>query len=128
MYADDTMVIAHSDARAEWYMNCIAEAGAVFGLSFNWDAIAAMPIGGPARMARPDGTLAEQKSMLYLGGALDARDNLSSKLNRRLGLARSDVKNLERVWKHANVSYYRKILISILASVHKCCIVCTRPG
>ena len=79
-------------------------------------------------MARPDGTLVEQKSMLYLGGALDATDNLSSKLNRRLGLARSDVKNLERVWKHANMSHYRKFLISIPALVHKCCIVCIRPG
>ena len=74
VYANDTMVIAHSDARAKRYMNCIAEAGAVFGLSLNWEKIVAMPIGGPARIARPDGTLVEQKSsMVYLGGVLDPK-------------------------------------------------------
>ena len=42
---------------------------------------------------------------------LDATGSVSSELNLRLGLARSDVKNLERVWKHANIPQHRKILI-----------------
>ena len=46
--------------------------------------------------------LEQKSSMVDLGGALDATGSVSSELNRRLGLARSDFKNLERVWKHAN--------------------------
>ena len=112
VYADDTMVIAYSDARAKRYMNCIAEAGVVFGLSLNWEKIVAMPTGCPARIARPGGTLVEQKSsMVYLGGVLDATGSVSSELNRRLGLAQSDFKNLEKVWKHANIPQHRKIQI-----------------
>ena len=44
-------------------------------------------------------------------GVLDATGSVSSELNRRLGLARSDFKNLEKVWKHANSPQHRKIVI-----------------
>ena len=45
LYADDTLVISLDDARIQGYMKCIVQAGANYGLLFNWRGLDVLPIG-----------------------------------------------------------------------------------
>ena len=51
-YADDTLVIALDDARAQGYMTRIAQARANYGLLFNWRKLNVLPIGCDAFMSK----------------------------------------------------------------------------
>ena len=101
LYADDTLVIALDDARAQGYMTCIAQAGANYGLLFNWRKLEVLPIGRDGFISNPDGQFIEcKKSISYLGALLAADVSAGSEVNRRLGPARADFSALSRVWKH----------------------------
>ena len=55
LYGDDTLVIALDDASVQGYVRCIAQAGANYGLLFNWRKLEVLPIGCDAFMSKPDG-------------------------------------------------------------------------
>ena len=91
----------------------IPEAGAIFGLSANWENAVAMPTTGFCPINEPNGTLMQCKSALvYLSGLLDATGNLHAKLNRGLGAARTDFTTLENVWHQLCSTPQRKFQIS----------------
>ena len=43
VYADDTLVVAVEQEKAELHMNCIARAGSNYALTFNWEKVELMP-------------------------------------------------------------------------------------
>ena len=94
------------------YMSCIGEAGAQYGLKFNWAKILAMPVRMEARIRKDDGNFVEcRTSMKYLGGMLSADGRIGSELARRLGTARAEYEALRRIWSHSSLSVARKISI-----------------
>ena len=61
---------------------------------------------------KPDGTqITEKDSLIYLGSLLDQAGNIGAELNRRLGMARADLKQLSKVWRHPRISVQRKVNI-----------------
>ena len=92
-------------------MNAIADAGAHFGLKYNWRKLELMATGcnAPA-ILKPDGNPIPQKtSMVYLGSVLTFDGSVGAELSRRIGRARSEFDSLQRVWSHSTMSTKRKI-------------------
>ena len=53
VYADDTLVLAAEQERAELRMNCIARAGSNYALTFNWKKVELPGVQGSRRRGRP---------------------------------------------------------------------------
>ena len=67
---------------------------------------------------KEDGTSISCKdSMLYLGSLLAADGKITSELGRRIGMAQSDFRILEKVWKHSTLNRFNKIQILTAAFV-----------
>ena len=74
VYADDTLIMDVDSNRLADFMDCIAEAGAGYGLSFNWKKLEVMPVRTNAVIKKPDGSqILEKTSMIYLGSMLTHR-------------------------------------------------------
>ena len=112
VYADDTLLIDLQSDVLQLFMECVAEAGKEYGLSFNWKKLEVLPVRTEACIVKPDGTQVTNKDgIIYLSSLLSAGGRITSELGRRLGLAQSDFNALERVWKHATLIRKRKIQI-----------------
>ena len=69
-----------------------------------------LPIRCEATVYKPDGTQIDEKdSLVYLGSLLNKSGNIGPELNRRLGAARSDFRQLSKVWKHTSLSLQKKL-------------------
>jgi hypothetical protein len=80
-----------------------------------------MCVGNASPLKRPDGSSFENRgSLQYLGALLTANGRADSEISRKLGLARADFNQLQRLWGHARVSqkdkvqYFRSFILSKL--------------
>ena len=53
MYADDTLILATNNEDAEIYMQCIEQAGRMYGLQLNWNKLEVLPVRCEARVRTP---------------------------------------------------------------------------
>ena len=112
MYADDTLLLATNNEDAEIYMQCIEQAGRMYGLQLNWNKLEVLPVRCEARVRTPNGELVVSKeSLVYLGSYLCDNGSIGPELNRRLGAARAEFETLSRVWNHAVLPKSEKIRI-----------------
>ena len=113
VYADDTLVVAVEQERAELHMNCIARAGSNYALTFIWEKkVGLMPIRCQASILKPDGCeIPSKSSLVYLGNTLSASGDIISEVSRRLGMARPDFTALERFWKHTSLTSRSKLRV-----------------
>ena len=96
VYADDALVVAVEQERAELQINCIARAGSNYALTFNWAQVELMPSRCQASILKPNGCeIPNKSSSVYLGSSLSASGDIISEVRRRLGLARADFTVLE---------------------------------
>ena len=71
VYADDTLLIDSDASVVEAYMRHVGEAGAEYGLCYNWRKIEALPVRMRACIRKPDGLqVTEKDPMKYLGSML----------------------------------------------------------
>ena len=112
MYADDTLILATNNEDAEIYMQCIEQAGRMYGLQLNWNKLEVLPVRCEARVRTPNGELVVSKeSLVYLGSYLCDNGSIGPELNRRLGAARAEFETLSRVWNQAVLPKSEKIRI-----------------
>lgn len=111
LYADDTLIVDVSNEAVTQYMECIASAGAEYGLSFNWSKLEALPVRCDAAISTPAGNVKVKDSIVYLGGLLSNDGCVGSELGRRIGLAQVEFKTLRRIWSHASISQSKKLRI-----------------
>ena len=112
VYADDTLLVGIEQPHVAAYMEAIRAAGQNYGLAFNWRKLEVMPIRCEALFHQPDGTqIGEKDSLVYLGSLLDKAGNIGSELNRRLGAAQADFKQLSKIWRHTCLSLQKKLEI-----------------
>ena len=52
MYADDTLILAVNNEDAEIYMQCIEQAGRMYGLQLNWNKLEVLPVRCEARIKK----------------------------------------------------------------------------
>ena len=130
VYADDTLLIDVDTDVLHAFMTSIGEAGAEYGLAFNWAKLEMLPVRTHAVLRKPDGEIVNAKErMVYLGSTLAADGKIGSELNRRLGLARNDFDKLKTIWSHSGLPTWRKIAIfdacvvsKLLYSLHTACL------
>ena len=97
--ADDTLTLAVNNEDAEIYMQCIEQAGRMYGLQLNWNKLEVLPVRCEARIKKPNGDyVVSKESLLYLGSFLCDNGSIGPELNRRLGAARAEFETLCRVW------------------------------
>ena len=126
LYADDTLVVDADESIIKLYMDCIKEAGAQYGLSFNWSKLDGLPVRCEVNLSTPQGDQVKVKqSMKYLGSILSADGHVSGELSMRLGAAQSDFQKLCKIWSHSSISMQRKlhiyqacVLSKLLYSLH----------
>ena len=112
LYADDTLLAGIESDGVEEFMNLIGEAGAQYGLSFNWGKLEALPVRCAATIPIPGGQYVKEKdSIIYLGSLLSSDGRIGSELARRIGAATADFKSLCKVWGHSSITRKRKIQI-----------------
>ena len=112
MHADGTLILATNNEDAEIYMQCIEQAGRMYGLQLNWNKLEVLPVRCEARVRTPNGELVVSKeSLVYLGSYLCDNGSIGPELNRRLGAARAEFETLSRVWNHAVLPKSKKIRI-----------------
>lgn len=112
LYADDTLLIEAREEIVQQYMQCVADAGKVYGLSLNWTKVEMLAAGCDPLLHSPDGqNVARKDKIVYLGSVLSADGSSGSEMNRRVGSARAELEKLSRVWKHAGISVHKKLEI-----------------
>jgi len=112
LYADDTLLIDVDSQAVEAYMHAVSRAGLVYGLSFNWAKLEALPINCACCIPDTEGKPLKQKDrIIYLGSLLCSDGTAGPELNRRLGAARETFSKLRRVWGHACINKERKLEI-----------------
>ena len=110
LYADDTLVIGESARLVAEYGAAIETAGALYGMALHWGKTQALSVCTQERLHRPDGSVIEETGFIeYLGALLSAYGRVDSEISRRIGLAGSDFKKLQKLWNHANVKMKEKL-------------------
>ena len=94
LYADDTQLIDADSTVVAAYMHAVSRAGAVYGLTFNWEKLEALPINCSCDITDLNGKpLKQNDRIVYLGSLIDADGSGGSELNRRIGAARDTFPN-----------------------------------
>ena len=100
LYADDTLLMDASGGSVGQCMRCV-EVGAEFGLTFSFSKLESMPMRCADVMQSPGGEeIPTKSSMVYLGGLISNDGKIDSELARRIGMAKSDFRPLQKVWRH----------------------------
>ena len=66
MYADDTLILAVNNEDAEIYMQCIEQAGRMYGLQLNWNKLEVLPVRCEARIKNPMEIMWFRKSRCFI--------------------------------------------------------------
>ena len=120
LYADDTLLMDTSGGAVEFYMRCVAEVGAEYGLTFNLAKLESMPVKcGDVVQGPGGGDIQSKDSMVYLGGLMSSDGKVDSELARRIGAAKCDFRSLQKVWGHASLPCKRKL------EIYAACVVTT---
>ena len=110
LYADDTLIVESDPIIAQRLVDIIRAKGLEYGLEFNEKKLEMMVVNGDDQIFAGDGTAIKQKdSMVYLGSIISRDGRIQAELGRRIGCASQAFNELERLWKHADISITRKI-------------------
>ena len=130
LYADDTLLVQTDAAVAQKYMDCVQQAGRVYGLALNWDKVEVLSISCHSDLTDPAGkSLKQTQRMIYLGSVLCSDGSSGSEISRRIGSAKGDFDKLTKAWNHAGISRTRKLAIfdscvlsKLLYNMHSLCL------
>ena len=112
VYADDTLLIDSEAENLEIMMQCVADCGQEYGLSYNWSKLEVLCVRCSVDIRQPNGNVVTKKdSIVYLGALITHDGRSCSELNRRIGLAQVDFLTLQTIWGHSTVSRQRKLEI-----------------
>ena len=112
VYADDTLLLATSDHCLQEFLAKVADAGALYGMELHWGKFQLLEVQCHASISTPAGERIASKSGLdYLGTVLSYDGLPGHELGRRVGMAKADFTNLQKVWKHSSLHWTRKVEI-----------------
>ena len=112
VYADDTMLLGSSAESVQRYLDHVVAVGRTYGLELNLQKTVLLRVRGTADIFGSDGLpLKVSSDAVYLGGLVSSTGGVTAEISRRLGEGRRSFLNLAAVWKHANVTKKKKLLI-----------------
>ena len=110
LYADDTLLLGREASCVEEFAAAVESAGAAYGMTLHWGKTQTLSVGEAGPLTKPDGNLyADSESLLYLGALLYGHGRSDSEISRKLGAARADFNQLQRLWGHSSVTTQDKI-------------------
>ena len=110
LYADDTLILGKLSKDVEEYASAVERAGAKYGMKLHWGKTQALCVGNAHSLKKPDGSFFDNvESLLYLGAVLCRHGRVGSEISRKLGTARADFNQLQRVWSHSDVPLQDKV-------------------
>ena len=81
LYADDTLLVEAESSTAQKFMEAVASAGKVYGLSINWAKVEALAVGCQCNLIAPNGEPVKTKQQIvYLGSVLSADGTSGSEI------------------------------------------------
>ena len=110
LYADDTLLLGCSPHHVEEFAHAVERAGSLYGMTLHWAKTQALSVATDARLKKLDGDpFKDIGSMQYLGALLSGDGRTDSELSKKLGCARADFIQLQRLWGHSRISIEEKI-------------------
>ena len=115
VYADDTLLLGTSDCHLQEFLSEVANAGSFYGMELHWDKFQLLQVQCQASILTPAyERIVSKPGIDYLGSVL-AHDGLPGheldRIGRRIGMAKRDFLELQKVWKHSSLPRFRKIAI-----------------
>ena len=112
LYADDTLFVGSDREVLEEYMRLIGKYGASYGMSFNYDKLECMQVNCDHNIINDLGLLVKSSASLKYLGALIAHDGKhNGEINRRIGFAKEEFRNIRACWGHPSLSLREKLNI-----------------
>jgi len=110
LYADDTLLLGTSADNVSELAAMVERIGADYGMKLHWGKTQALAIGTDDGISAPGGgKLQAATSLQYLGAVINRDRRLDSEVSRKVGIAKSDFRELSKVWNHANVPVKEKL-------------------
>ncbi|CAE8618089.1 unnamed protein product [Polarella glacialis] len=111
-YWDDTALVSDSTECLQVVLDSLVSHARSFGLEPNGGKTVHMQIKHDAHLAGPGGQPVKcVEQAVYLGGLLRTDGSTQVSITRRLGQARAAFDKLVSVWRHANITAKRKLLV-----------------
>ena len=112
VYADDTLLLGACANHVEEFLRAVAFAGRAHGLELHEGKFQLLKVNGTQNIQNSGGNPITTKSTLdYLGATLAEDGNIGSELSRRIGIAKGDFRQLQKVWKHSALTRRQKLNI-----------------
>ena len=129
-YADDTLLVAVSQANLEEYLQAVSDAGTRYGLELHYGKLQLLNVRCLTQLRRPDGNaLLPAHEMVYLGTVLSEDGCIDAELSRRIGMTKGEFRALCKVWNHSCLSRKRKLHLfeslvqsKLVYSLSSCCL------
>ena len=110
LYADDTLIYGSRASSVQEFAGAVERAGVAYGMTLHWGKTQALSIGDAGPLYKPDGTMFEDAGCLgYLGAMLSSDGRVDSELSRKLGAARGDFNQLQKLWGHGGIPRHEKV-------------------
>jgi hypothetical protein len=110
LYADDTLLLGTSADNDSELAAVVERIGADYGMTLHWGKTQALAIGTDDGISAPGGgKLQAATSLQYLGAVINRDGRLDSEVSRKVGIAKSDFRELSKLWNHANVPVKEKL-------------------
>ena len=111
--ADDTLLLAVSDACLNNFLHAVYQAGLRYGMELHPSKFQLISTSESTKVSAPasDTTVTVASSMVYLGSILTADGSIHRELGRRIGSAKSDFDTLAKVWTHSSLTWKPKLQI-----------------
>ena len=110
VYADDTLLLATSDGHLQEFLSRVADAGKLYGMELHWDKFQLLSVQCRACIRTPSGEHIESTPGInYLGAVVTHTGLPGHELGRRIGMAKADFTDLQKVWKHSSLPVHRKV-------------------
>ena len=106
VYADDALLLASCDHYLQEFLGRVAGAGRLYGVELHWDKFQLLQVQCHASIST-----APKQGIDYLGTVLSHGGLPGHELGRRIGMAKADFLNLQKVWKHSSLHWTRKVQI-----------------
>ena len=111
-YADDVALASSTPALLQVKLHALISKALLYGLEPNWTKTVHLPVRHAETIMMPDGMpLKEVETAVYLGSLLTTRGSTKTVIARRIGEAKGVLKDLQAVWRHANLTKRRKLEI-----------------
>ena len=110
-YADDTLLVSMDPLRLQCFLTTLTEVAETYGLKPNLAKTKHMRIGHSEDVTVSGVTLEVVQQAVYLGSLITSSGLAAPSLARRIGEARRTFETLDAVWKHANMTRHRKVML-----------------